>query len=46
MSPKAVLPMDSYRLAQYTVTAPCYVCGGGNNFDAELCRHCFAPAVR
>lgn len=43
MSPKAVLPMDSYRLAQYTVTAPCYVCGGGNNFDAELCRHCFAP---
>ena len=35
--------MDSFRLAQYAVETPCYVCGGGNNFDAELCRHCFAP---
>jgi hypothetical protein len=31
------------RLAQYSVQAPCYICGGGNNFDAELCRHCQAP---
>jgi hypothetical protein len=35
--------MDSYRLAAYTVPCPCYICGGGNNFDAELCRHCHAP---
>ena len=43
MSAKAVLPMESYRLAQYAVHVPCYVCEGGNAFDAELCRHCFAP---
>lgn len=38
-----VLQLDSLRLAQYSVQAPCYICGGGNNFDAELCRHCQAP---
>lgn len=43
MSAKAVLPMESYRLAQYAVHVPCYVCEGGNAFDAELCRHCYAP---
>lgn len=37
------LELDSYRLAQYTVSCPCYICGGHNNFDAELCRHCYAP---
>ena len=37
------LELDSYRLAQYTVSCPCYICGGGNNFDSERCRHCFAP---
>lgn len=37
------IEMDSYRLAAYTVPCPCYICGGGNNFDAELCRHCHAP---
>ena len=40
---KAVLPMDSYRLAQYAVQVPCYICEGGNTFDGELCRHCHAP---
>lgn len=35
--------LDSHRLAAYTVPYPCYICGGGNNFDAELCRHCHAP---
>ena len=35
--------LDSYRLAQYSVQVPCYICEGGNSFDAELCRHCFAP---
>lgn len=43
MNAKGVMPMDSYRLAQYTVQVPCFVCDGGNNFDAELCRHCQAP---
>jgi hypothetical protein len=43
MSHNAVLPLDSYRLAQYAVQAPCYICGEGNTFDAEMCRHCHAP---
>lgn len=37
------LPLDSYRLTHYSVQVPCYVCDGGNTYDAELCRHCFAP---
>ena len=37
------LPLDSYRLAQYSVQVPCYICEQGNAFDAELCRHCYAP---
>ena len=41
--PKVVQPLESYRLAQYAVQVPCYVCNEGNTFDAELCRHCFAP---
>lgn len=43
MSQHALLPMDSFRLAQYAVQAPCYICGEGNTFDAEMCRHCHAP---
>jgi hypothetical protein len=43
MRGQGTLEMDSYRLAAYTVPCPCYICGGGNNFDAELCRHCHAP---
>jgi hypothetical protein len=43
MRANGIVEMDSYRLSQYTVPAPCYICGGGNNFDAELCRHCYAP---
>ena len=43
MSRNGVLEMESFRLAQYSVPVPCYICGGGNNFDAELCRHCQAP---
>jgi hypothetical protein len=38
-----IVPLDSYRLAQYTAQVPCYICGGPNTFDAELCRHCHAP---
>lgn len=37
------LVLDSYRLAQYAASVPCYICGEGNTFDAELCRRCFAP---
>jgi len=40
---KVILPMESYRLAQYAVQAPCYICEQGNAFDAEICRHCQAP---
>ena len=43
MRANGMLEMDSYRLVAYTVPCPCYICGGGNNFDAELCRHCHAP---
>lgn len=43
MRASGVMEMDSYRLAAYTVSSPCYICGGGNNFDSELCRHCHAP---
>lgn len=43
MRATGMVEMDSYRLAQYTVPLPCYICGGGNNFDSELCRHCLAP---
>lgn len=38
-----ILELDSYRLAQYSVPVSCFVCDGGNSFDAELCRHCQAP---
>jgi hypothetical protein len=43
MRSSGTIEMDSYRLAAYTVPCPCYICGGGNNFDSELCRHCHAP---
>jgi|SRR5262245_5700299 len=43
MRANGMLELDSYRLAAYTVPSPCYICGGGNNYDAELCRHCHAP---
>ncbi|MEX1222907.1 MAG: hypothetical protein WEA31_00015, partial [Pirellulales bacterium] len=35
--------LDSVRLAQYAQQVPCYICEGANTFDAELCRHCYAP---
>ena len=42
MTRRGVVDLESYRLAQYAVQVPCYVCSGGNTFDAEVCRHCFA----
>jgi hypothetical protein len=43
MSRGCDLPLDSYRLAHYSVQVPCYICDGGNTYDAALCRHCQAP---
>ena len=43
MRANGVVMLDSYRLSQYAESAPCYICDSGNNFDAELCRHCQAP---
>lgn len=43
MTREGVLELDSYRLMPYAVQVPCYVCEGGNAYDAELCRHCYAP---
>ena len=43
MRANGVVLLDSYRLSQYAESAPCYICDEGNNFDAELCRHCQAP---
>lgn len=43
MIKEGAMPMDSYRLAQYAVQIPCYICGVDNTYDAELCRQCYAP---
>ncbi|GAB4130148.1 TRAFAC clade GTPase domain-containing protein [Thermopirellula anaerolimosa] len=43
MIKSAVLPLESYRLAEYAVPVACYVCGEQNHFDAEYCRLCSAP---
>ncbi|MBX7166803.1 MAG: hypothetical protein K1X74_10700 [Pirellulales bacterium] len=43
MNREVTLELDSYRLAQYAVQVPCYICDGPNTFDAEYCRHCCAP---
>ena len=40
---KSMLPMESYRLAEFAAQIPCYICGEGNTFDAELCHCCQAP---
>lgn len=37
------IALESYRLAQYSVQIPCYICEEGNLFDAEFCRFCQAP---
>jgi hypothetical protein len=43
MTKGITVELDSYRLAQYAVQLPCYICGHGNTFDAEMCQLCFAP---
>ena len=43
MTKGAIIPLESYRLMEYSVPMPCYVCEQDNNFDAEFCRWCSAP---
>src|SRR5215218_1549907 len=43
MNKGVAVPLESYRLAEYANQLPCYICSRGNTYDAELCRHCFAP---
>lgn len=43
MTRSALMPLDSYRLAQYAVPVSCYVCEAENTSDAEFCTRCFAP---
>jgi len=38
-----IQPLESYRLAQYALPIPCYVCETDNTLDAEWCTRCFAP---
>lgn len=43
MTQWSTIPLESMELAQYAVQVECYICEGGNRFDAEFCRHCRAP---
>lgn len=43
MTRDAILPLESYRLMDYAVPIPCYICESENTHDAEFCRHCLAP---
>ncbi len=40
---KSLQPMESFRLAEYAVPIPCYICGDDNTYDAEVCHTCQAP---
>ncbi len=39
----SIVPLESYRLAQYMKPIACFICGEGNTFDSELCHLCHAP---
>lgn len=43
MTKSVIQPLESFRLAQYAVPIPCYICNADNTFDAEFCTHCLAP---
>jgi hypothetical protein len=43
MTKSAVMPLDSFRLAEYAMPVPCYVCEADNTSDAEFCTRCYAP---
>jgi hypothetical protein len=35
--------LESYRMAKLAADVPCYICGGPNTYETDLCRHCLAP---
>jgi hypothetical protein len=35
MTKSVIQPLESYRLTQYAVPIPCYICDTDNTFDAE-----------
>ena len=43
MTKATIQPLESYRLVQYVVPIPCYICGADNIYDAEYCHLCLAP---
>ncbi len=43
MTKATVQPLDSYRLVQYAMPIPCYICEADNTYDAEYCHQCLAP---
>lgn len=43
MTKSVIQPLESYRLAQYVVPIPCYICETDNTYDAEFCTRCGAP---
>lgn len=43
MTKAVIQPLESYRLVQYAVPIPCYICDADNTSDAEYCHCCLAP---
>ena len=43
MTRLATQTLATYDLAPYAVSVSCFICDGGNKFDAEQCRYCQAP---
>ncbi|MCA9188491.1 MAG: hypothetical protein R3E01_16615 [Pirellulaceae bacterium] len=43
MSPTSIQPLESYKLAQYSVPVHCPLCDEPNLHDAGRCRRCSAP---
>ncbi len=39
----AIVPLETYRLVEYALPVPCYICEGENTYDTEYCRYCGAP---
>jgi hypothetical protein len=36
-------PLESYRLVEYALPIPCYICEADNTHTAEYCHRCLAP---
>ena len=43
MTKGVIVPLESYRLAQYSMPVICYICEAENRVDAEFCQNCSAP---